>query len=76
VAARAGDLAALDDYRLWADTMNGVSSATVGEIRVAPAGSAVSPTGLGGTYWGRFTYRRGTPEDQLLPALPHLVLTP
>jgi hypothetical protein len=49
---------------------------TVGEIRVATPGSTVSPAGLTGTFWGQYTYRRATPEDQLVPALPHLVLTP
>ena len=39
VAAREGDLAAVAEYRLWADTVVGTASAAVGEIRVAPTGS-------------------------------------
>lgn len=76
VAARAGDRAALYGYRLWAETVVGTASTTVGEIRVAPPGSDVAPAGLTGTFWGQYTYRRPTPEDQLVPSLPHLVLTP
>jgi hypothetical protein len=40
---------------------------------VAGAGS---PLGLTGTFWGQYTYRRATPDDQLVPTLPHLVRTP
>ncbi|HSW42532.1 MAG TPA: O-antigen ligase family protein [Patescibacteria group bacterium] len=76
VAARAGDRAAVSEYRLWANTVVGTAAAAVGEIRVAPAGSTVSPAGLTGTFWGQYTYRRPTPADQLVPALPSLVLTP
>ena len=76
VAARVGDMAAVEDYRLWGDTVGGGILGTVGEIRVAPQGSTVSPAGLTGAFWGQYTYRRATPADQLVPALPHLVLTP
>ena len=76
VASRAGDLPAVGRYRLWADTVAGTASGAVGDIRVAPAGSAVSAAGLTGTFWGQYTYRRPTPPDQLVPTLPHLVLTP
>ena len=38
VAARVGDLAAVADYRLWADTVVGTAGGAVGEIRVAPNG--------------------------------------
>jgi len=75
VAARAGDLAAVGQYRLWSETVIS-TSAGVGEIRVAPVGSTALPAGLTGTFWGQYTYRRATPGDQLVPSLPHLVLTP
>ncbi|HEY5435258.1 MAG TPA: hypothetical protein VIK13_08490, partial [Candidatus Limnocylindrales bacterium] len=75
VAARAGDMAAVERYRLWAETVITTASG-VGEIRVAPTGSATSPVGLTGTFWGQYTYRRATPDDQLVPSLPHLVQTP
>jgi len=77
VAARAGDLAAVERYRLWADTVVGTASAAVGEIRVASKSTGpVVLLGLGGTFWGQYTYRRATPQDQLVPTLPHLVRTP
>ena len=77
VAARAGDLAAVERYRLWADTVSGGSAAAVAEARVAgPKTGADSLLGLTGTFWGQYTYRRATPTDQLLPTLPHLVQTP
>jgi tetratricopeptide (TPR) repeat protein len=76
VAARVGDLAAVEDYRLWGDTVGGGMLGTVGEIRVAAQGSTVAPAGLTGAFWGQYTYRRATPPDQLVQTLPHLVLTP
>jgi len=76
VAARAGDPASVARYRLWADTVVGASSGSVGEVRVAPTGPALSPMGLTGTFWGQYTYRRATPQDQLVPSLPHLIRTP
>lgn len=73
VAGRAGDLAAVTRYRLWALTEAGTAS---GPIRVAPAGSSVSPAGLTDLFWGQYTFRRATPDDQLVPSLPHLVEEP
>jgi hypothetical protein len=63
-------------YRLWAVIVAGPASGAVGEIRVAPAGSEAVPAGLNSTFWGQYTYRRPTPADQLVPSLPHLMLTP
>jgi O-antigen ligase len=76
VAARAGDRDALEDYRLWGNTVGGGYFGVVGEVRLAVEGMTGARTGLTGTFWGQYTYRRATPEDQLVPSLPHLVLTP
>jgi tetratricopeptide (TPR) repeat protein len=75
VAARAGDLVGLQRYRVWAITVTNTAF-QVGEVRVAPAGVSVSPAGLNSPFWGQYTYRRATPQDQLVPSLPHLVPTP
>jgi tetratricopeptide (TPR) repeat protein len=76
VAGRVGAPEQVGRYRLWADIVAGTASGAVGEIRVALAGSEAVPAGLNGTFWGQYTYRRPTPADQLVPSLPHLVLTP
>jgi hypothetical protein len=76
VAARDGDLPVVARYRLWADTVVETASGMVAEIRVAPKGSTVSPAGLSGVLWGLYTYRRATPEAQLVPSLPQLVDIP
>ncbi len=77
IAGRRGDEVNADRYRTWLAVVNDGANAAGHEIRIGDPGQAMSrpvdPAGLGGLFYGTYTYRRPTPWDQLVPALPHLV---
>lgn len=76
VAARAGDYDRAQMYRDWADTVWGNAGAQGAELKVGePKKPGAPATGINSITWGLYTYRRATPADQLVPGLPHLVLT-
>ncbi len=76
VAARAKDYQRSQMYRDWADTVGGNTGALGAEVAVGEPQSPGRPVaGLNSIAWGIYTYRRPTPSDQLVPSLPHLVLT-
>ena len=75
VAGRAGDRESVARYRLWAETVSGGASLTVGEIRVASTATTGGSMGFSSPFWSQYTYRRPMPGSQLVPSLPRLSLS-
>jgi hypothetical protein len=71
-----GDEDVANDYRRWAEYINGGASAGAHEVRVGTveiARASDARAGNGATFYGHYTYRRPTPWDLLVPGLPRLV---
>jgi tetratricopeptide (TPR) repeat protein len=74
--SRLGDEEVANDYRRWAEYINGGASAGAHEVRVGTAEAARQNDARAGnlaTFYGHYAYRRPTPWDLLVPGLPRLV---
>jgi tetratricopeptide (TPR) repeat protein len=77
IFGRAGDADAARRYREWADILErGAGEAGFDVAIELPPISTATKTGITSVAWGAVTYRRPTPDDQVLSDLPHLVLVP
>jgi O-antigen ligase len=72
--ARRGDSSAADEFRFWADTLNGLASISSYDFRFGgPKIQVDKLAGLPGRLYGHYTYRRPTPADQVPAGVLHVV---
>lgn len=72
ILRRAGNPERAETYTKWAETVAALSSVGGFEPRVVNSDESYTIAGVNSLFYGHFTYRRPTPSDQLVPALPHL----
>jgi O-antigen ligase len=74
LAARNGDLAARDRYRLWAAITGGSLGSAIGEDIIVTDTPRIrfQVPGPNANFQGLYTYRRSYPWDLLVPGLPKL----
>lgn len=75
IAARAHEFDRAQQFRAWADSLTSAGELSAEIAVIEPHGAAGPVAGANCIAWGIYTYRRPTPPDQLVPGLPHLVMT-